>query len=58
MNVKGKYESYLLIYDYKILSFTLNTVFSFFRRLARPSSARPAPPKRKEDTVQNEPAMR
>ncbi|XP_052265069.1 TRAF3-interacting protein 1-like isoform X2 [Dreissena polymorpha] len=27
-------------------------------RLARPSSARPAPPKRKEDTVQQEPAMR
>ncbi|XP_060573803.1 TRAF3-interacting protein 1-like isoform X3 [Ruditapes philippinarum] len=27
-------------------------------RLARPSSARPAPPKRKEDTVQSEPAMR
>ncbi|XP_053409344.1 TRAF3-interacting protein 1-like isoform X2 [Mercenaria mercenaria] len=27
-------------------------------RLARPSSARPAPPKRKEDTVNNEPAMR
>lgn len=27
-------------------------------RLARPSSARPAPPKRKDDIVQNEPAMR
>lgn len=27
-------------------------------RLARPSSARPAPPKRKEDTAQSEPAMR
>jgi len=27
-------------------------------RLARPSSARPAPPKRKDDIVQQEPAMR